>query len=75
MNEDEVHAEARSLAREAGFDPDEIVHCGDPEPVIDDRGDGVPLITMHRPLRPRWTAFEAEARSRIRDRSGDAGAG
>lgn len=73
MTEDEVQAEARSLAREAGFDPDEIVVGDEPEPVVYDRGDGVPLISMHRPLRARWTTFESEARTRLQERAGDAG--
>lgn len=68
MFEDEVLAEAKSLAREQGLNPDEIVEGGECEPVIDDRGDGVPLISMHHPLRARWMQFEGEARRRVEAR-------
>jgi hypothetical protein len=72
MTEDDVLTEARSLARAAGFDPDEIVEGDECEPVIQDRGDGVPLVSMHRPLRPRWAQFETEARARLAGEGGPA---
>jgi hypothetical protein len=73
MYEDEIQAEAKALAREKGLNPDEIVEGGECEPVIDDRGDGVPFISMHHPLRARWMEFEAEARRRVLARKTGAG--
>lgn len=73
MSEDDVQAEARRLARLDGFNPDEIVHCGDPQPVVSDRGDGVPVISMRRPLRPRWSAYVKQARARLEGGEGDEG--
>lgn len=70
MNDDEVQTEARNLARAAGFNPDEIVETDECEPVIQDRGDGVPLVSMHHPLRPRWAQFEAEARAKLQGGAG-----
>ena len=66
--EDDIQAEAKALAREQGLNPDEIIEGGECAPVIDDRGDGVPLISMHHPLRARWTEFEDEARRRVEAR-------
>jgi hypothetical protein len=68
MIEDEIQAEAKALAREKGLNPDEIIEGGECEPVVDDRGDGVPLISMHHPLRARWMEFEEEARRRVEAR-------
>jgi hypothetical protein len=68
MIEDDIQAEAKALAREKGLNPDEIIEGGECEPVISDRGDGVPLVSMHHPLRARWTQFEAEARRRVEAR-------
>lgn len=68
MIEDDIQAEAKSLAREQGFNPDEIIEGSECEPVFQDRGDGVPLISMHHPLRARWMEFEAEARRRVEAR-------
>jgi hypothetical protein len=65
MTEDEVQTEARTLARAAGFDPDEIVEAEEAEPVIEDRGDGVPVVEMRHPLRPRWALFEDQARAKL----------
>ncbi len=67
---DEIQDEAKALAREAGVNPDEIAQYGEPEPVSDDRGDGVFVTTMHRPLRPLWTVYVHEARARVEARNG-----
>jgi hypothetical protein len=75
MIEDDIQAQAKALARERGFNPDEIVEGGECEPVVDDRGDGVPLISMHHPLRVRWMQFEAEARRRVEARGAPSGGG
>jgi hypothetical protein len=75
MIEDDIQAEARALAREQGLNPDEIVEGGECEAVVDDRGDGVPVISMHHPLRARWTEFEAEARRRVQARRAEKGPG
>lgn len=72
MTDDEVQTEARRLAREAGFNPDEIVQSDECEPVIQDRGDGVPLVSMHHPLQPRWAQFEEQARAKLQGGSGAA---
>ena len=68
MIEDEIQEEAKAVAREKGLNPDEIIQGGECEPVVDDRGDGVPLISMHHPLRARWMEFEEEARRRVEAR-------
>ena len=65
MTEDQVQDEARKLAQAAGFNPDEIVEADECEPVIEDRGDGVPSVSMHHPLRPRWAQFEDQARAKL----------
>jgi len=68
MIEDDILNEAKALAREQGLNPDEIIEGGECQPVVNDRGDGVPLISMHHPLRARWTQFEEEARRRVEQR-------
>jgi hypothetical protein len=74
MTEDEVQEEARTLAREAGFNPEEIAPCGEPQPVVYDRGDGVAVTMLKRPLCPRWTPFITAARRRLEDREQAGGA-
>jgi hypothetical protein len=74
IREDEVQAEARSLARSAGLNPDEILEEGDPEPLAEDRGDGVQVTAMRRPFKPRWMEFEAQAREVVAQRAGKPGA-
>lgn len=75
MIEDDILTEAKALAREKGLNPDEIVEGGECEPVVDDRGDGTPLISMHHPLRARWMEFEDEARRRVEARQQGQGQG
>jgi hypothetical protein len=68
--QEEILTEAKALARAAGLNPNAIAEIGEPEPVLDDRGDGVFVTQMRRPLRPRWTEFVDEARRRVAARNG-----
>lgn len=74
MIDDDIQAEAKALAREKGMNPDEIIEGDECEPVAEDRGDGVPVVSMHHPLRARWMEFEAEARQRVQARQQGTGA-
>jgi hypothetical protein len=65
--EDLVVATARDLARAAGLNPDGIAEQGEPEPIEEDRGDGVTITVMRRPLRPNWSVFVQDARRKLGD--------
>jgi hypothetical protein len=66
-DDDQVQAMARDLARAAGLNPDAIGEQGEPEAMVEDRGDGVPITVMRRPLRPNWWTFIEDARRKLGD--------